>query len=518
MKKILKNLSFILIIFFTFIGITNAAKCTVVTGTGKNIGDEIKCGTEYFYIIANDGKTAKMLAKYNLLAGGTIEKIALEGKYENDDDIYQDKKLQKYLIDGYYVYRVLKETDSENKVYYTSVLVEKGFSYIEDYFDYGNEEYTAYFVDTPVDDYKALESLEEVKKLISDGYIVSGGFKLSTGKYNGISLYKEIELPAYEDRRIYQDETAIGAHGTEEGTPDPKEVGVVTIDMYDIYGGDLESGIEYNEAYYDFSFSKYIKDTDTYEKTTLYLLEQYKNTLKSHGYNVEDMSMMTMYEMDALVKEITGKNLPLDTWATATWEKINNTILNEGSYYPSYKVGSLKELVPEDYSWLWSTTYWMQTMYVDNYYTSYVTGDIYFVDTLGNICAAFDCPTSIGAGIRPLVSIPAEDIIYTIKTITDGNGSIDAIEESASGEEITFEIKPNEGYVIDEIKVTKENGEVIIYKDNKFTMPESNVIIEAKFKIDNPETGNINILIAIVLCMISITIFIRYKKEQKWLN
>ncbi len=518
MKKTLKNISFILIVFFVCIGITNAAKCTVVTGNGKTIGDEIKCGTEHFYIVSNDGKTTKMLSKYNLLAGGTIEKITLKEKYESSADIYLDETVQKYMEDGYYVYRSLQETDDENKVYYTAVLVEKGFSYIDDYLRYGNEEYTAYFVDEPVDDYKELENLDEVKKLISDGYKVGGGYKLSSGKYNGIGLYKEVELPAYEDRKVYQDETAIGAHGDEEGKPAPKEVGVVTIDMYDIYGKELYAGEEYDEEYYDFTFSKYIEETDTYEKTELYLLDFYKNTLKSNGFNVEDIGMMTMYEMDALVKEITGKNLPLDTWATESWEKINNTILNEGSYYPSYKVGSIKEHLPKEYSWLWSTTYWMQTMYVSNYYESYVAGDIYFVDTLGNICAAFDCPTSIGAGIRPLVSIPAEDIIYTIKTKTDGNGTIDAISESASGEEITFVVTSNEGYEVDEIKVTKENGEVIIFKDNKFIMPDANVIIEAKFKITNPETGNLNIMLLITLCLISVTIFISYKKQQKWLK
>ena len=37
MKKIL----YTLIIFMMFLTVTNAAKCNVISGTGKNIGDEV---------------------------------------------------------------------------------------------------------------------------------------------------------------------------------------------------------------------------------------------------------------------------------------------------------------------------------------------------------------------------------------------------------------------------------------------------------------------------------------------
>ena len=46
--------------------------CKVISGTGKNLGDEIDCGGERFYVLTNDGTDIKMLAKYNLHTGVSI--------------------------------------------------------------------------------------------------------------------------------------------------------------------------------------------------------------------------------------------------------------------------------------------------------------------------------------------------------------------------------------------------------------------------------------------------------------
>ncbi len=47
--------------------------CAVVSGTGETIGDMIKCGTENFYVISNDGTNIKMLAKNELMVGPAAE-------------------------------------------------------------------------------------------------------------------------------------------------------------------------------------------------------------------------------------------------------------------------------------------------------------------------------------------------------------------------------------------------------------------------------------------------------------
>ena len=49
-------------------------------------------------------------------------------------------------------------------------------------------------------------------------------------------------------------------------------------------------------------------------------------------------------------------------------------------------------------------------------------------------------------------------------------------------------------------------------------MPEENVTIEATFTVENSETSTSNILIAIILLIISCTIFYKFKKKAKWIE
>lgn len=65
-------------------------KCRIVTGTGNNIGDEIVCGSESFYVVSSDDNEVKMLAKYNLYAGEIIykEKIEKEAGDTRSDEQY----------------------------------------------------------------------------------------------------------------------------------------------------------------------------------------------------------------------------------------------------------------------------------------------------------------------------------------------------------------------------------------------------------------------------------------------
>ncbi len=53
-------------------------KCSTVTGDGNNIGDEIVCGTEHFYVIDSNENEIKMLAKYNLNVGEEISKVKID--------------------------------------------------------------------------------------------------------------------------------------------------------------------------------------------------------------------------------------------------------------------------------------------------------------------------------------------------------------------------------------------------------------------------------------------------------
>jgi len=102
------------------------------------------------------------------------------------------------------------------------------------------------------------------------------------------------------------------------------------------------------------------------------------------------------------------------------------------------------------------------------------------------------------------------DLIYDIETETDGHGIIlSSLTTASSGESITFTITPEEGYVLDSVKVVDSNGNVIEYISNTFTMPASNITIKATFVPVNPETNDIINLLIILFISIGIcfTIF-----------
>ena len=70
------------------------------------------------------------------------------------------------------------------------------------------------------------------------------------------------------------------------------------------------------------------------------------------------------------------------------------------------------------------------------------------------------------------------------------NGTIEVNKNAISGEEVTLIIKPNVGYILSNL--TGTSNEEITITDNKFIMPDSDVKINASFKLD---TLNITLVI-----------------------
>lgn len=60
--------------------------CKVTSGTGNSIGDEVKCGSESFYIYAFEDDNVRMISKYNLNIGYET--------YLDDDYIFQDSIIE----------------------------------------------------------------------------------------------------------------------------------------------------------------------------------------------------------------------------------------------------------------------------------------------------------------------------------------------------------------------------------------------------------------------------------------
>ena len=110
---------------------------------------------------------------------------------------------------------------------------------------------------------------------------------------------------------------------------------------------------------------------------------------------------------------------------------------------------------------------------------------------------------------------------FNIVTKTDGNGTVTATQKKADrGTAVEFEVKPNEGYVLGNVKVIDNDGNVIIFTDYKFTMPSADVIIEATFikEEKNPETSDILIVLFILTAIISTGFIIKNKKKMEWMN
>jgi len=89
-----------------------------------------------------------------------------------------------------------------------------------------------------------------------------------------------------------------------------------------------------------------------------------------------------------------------------------------------------------------------------------------------------------------------------IETKVNGNGNVRVMKMSRRGANVTFEITPEPGYVLDSVKVTDANGRVLMFRNYTFTMPSADVTIEANFLPKNPKTYD-GILNSVKLALIS---------------
>ncbi len=98
-----------------------------------------------------------------------------------------------------------------------------------------------------------------------------------------------------------------------------------------------------------------------------------------------------------------------------------------------------------------------------------------------------DVTISISSDNKEMTVTASKDVqTYTIKTETPKYGTIKVSADSlAAGKTFTVEATPNEGYVRDAITVKNESNNDIIppNTDGSYTMPESNVIVSATFKV-----------------------------------
>ena len=413
----MKKLIFTILCLFITISFVNAKEyCEVVSGNGKDIGSEIACGDEHFYVIENDGTNIKMLAKYNLYVGTEVNQVG--PLYDNPFDAQDACE----ALEGYEHTEVWPSLSEPGKYYCHT---EKELEYDE-----------------------VKQSSEAVGLTMKDGNFVI------------------------------------------------RQVGIVYMpDDYDDDSLDSNNNIDL----------RYTEIQD--------YLDDYKDNLTDKGYTIKNIDLIRLSGFKELINKVSNEevNFGIDLDApygydTTVWEEIN---------YLELLHINLNDYIPKEYSWIKSTTYWLGSSLQGTSDDAFF--DI-FMTTLGDLCAinrGCSTVTKFGAGVRPVVTIAASDLRFVIQTKTDSHGTIKVSQDtSAAGDEITFEIVPDKGYVLSEVKVTDALGNVIKFKDYKFTMPDANVLIEVSFVPDNPNTGTFIKWASVIIFLISAAAYIIFSTRS----
>ena len=414
MKRFSKILFVFMCVMFLPLMVNAKEKCTVVSGNKTDIGSEIACGSEHFYIVDSNENETKMLAKYNLNTGVTIHKEKIERTADDTRDDYQycyDLAASKYGMnksDGFY--------HEDGYCFYATINSRKQIRF--QYLTIAEND-----TRTPED--------------ICREYAIN-----DNGEYYDSSKYDNQISCAYyvidDDYNMLQKEDAKSAHWDDNLNYLYPQVG----DVYMFQNGDMvnsnmifEDGISKNSnpvqpdtSFYDFVIDLgYLSNYDPEEivdygnvRGITKPLYTYKYLLEKMGYSINDISLLSISELDDIVYKISNKNLPLKEWGE------NYDVINYGYGNSAIKAtfGDLKPFISKDYSWLYSTTYWNSTVFNESMPPQHYTyRNMYFVFTAeqGKLCGAGfqTCApeTTLGCGIRPVITINTEDIVEPPRTI-----------------------------------------------------------------------------------------------------
>ena len=340
--------------------------------------------------------------------------------------------------------------------------------------------------------------------------------------------------------KLVQNEEAKSAHWDEEGNYLYPQVGDVYIRKY----LDTNQDNQDREPYPDTTnFFDLVKGVDMNTST---ILNEYKDELNSMGFDIKEVNLLPLSKINDISILTLNKELPYQKWSDEASYSIADMHYPDKRLFAEY--GSLKEYIPLEYKWLYSTTYWLGTVIADEMEPS---GKYFvFMAEQGKICGAGSdycaSDTIIGCGVRPLVTMKIQYIEYEIKTETDGNGTIEVVNTSLGGEIIKFNVKSNNGYKLVSIVVKTENGEEVEFTEgeiirnsdgtvsidkNKFTMPFENVLIIGKWQkesngiisdiakniVENPNTKDkfIIIITALLIALLTSIVILKNRKNLK---
>jgi hypothetical protein len=472
MKNKLYLLLLLLVIPFYASAAGTGAHCDVIKGTGNDIGDEINCAGEHFYIIDKANNKTKMLAKYNLLNG--VVRVDVEVSEERYNQ----------LVDMY---------DDGNGVPMKKAIMNE-------------PEFSIY---------------NEVMSITKNPHVSKG----ADGYY--FIIYGEIPSKSVSDEKslVHQSELAIGAHGNELGKPDPVQIGIFTTigpnlrdktDIYDGYYVDSDETIQTDLQLY--MYDDYLKDRNiNIDNIDLISLKEIKNIV----YKVSGSALPLKDWFENQQALINGNREYQDVFVLGNLKEYlpaGYEWLYSTSYYTKTGVPSVSKN-------------WFQ----DNRGPD-LEDYIYFVDTLGFICSKYGCDSAVGAGARPVVTIDDSLLRYGIYTKVSGSGSIEVVSSAIPGELINFTIKANKDLELKRLAIVTPSGErieftenditynedgTITIRSNTFIMPKESVTIEAEWSDyvkgveENPKTGLNQLYIGIfVLFAVTVISYLLIRRKD----
>ncbi len=369
----MKKLLFLIIMLFTSSFVFAEGSCKVVEGTGTEIGDEIACESEHFYVMSNDGNKVKMMAKYNLYVGDDVNKTYHD--FNSETELYD--YISSFPLDSYQV--------SADKFLY----------------NYGYDDNQAKYYTIIGDAISSSHVLQDKKAL---GFV--GEYKNNTHFpfYGVIDRYLFSNL--YFEESFYR--LGVEDNGLDFQNDDT---------FYYQYKYDKELSFdkfrEINDEIEPRFFYWVNNDLSVEERYQLYKdslivknsLEDYKKELNNIGVESVDVKMPSMEDINDLLKEINGSNLDMDSYVEGI---LNGTYgsLNLNTGYIISHIDNLKNYVSEKYNWIYGTTYYTETVFSDRYSFGF-----FLISTRGDLCLSQFCgANSFIGGLRPVVTVNVLEI------------------------------------------------------------------------------------------------------------
>ena len=414
---------------------SNKISVTDHDGDGTlSIGDEFCIGNECFYIISNDGTDVQALSKYNLKAGGDTFDVSANPKYSNVSN--GQSKAEQYLND-YYSCNWDWLDDGNDEYYYGATRCYKRYDASYDTIDISNREdltnisYNDFYTITQ-------EIYDEGYLCVYDSEYRSGIGTFITKPY---ICYKKKPVTT----TIKQDPEMLSAHNDASG----KLIFPMRGNVYWSDGNyDIHNNLILSENYRQ-EYESGVNDYTTHTEISHYIYN-YADLLKQQ-HDIKGINLLSYNDFMHILNKINkvGATFADDNYLIEDNEHFN---WQEQEYDPgdphgyTYWFASVLDYIPEQYNWLYSSTYWLSTGWYTGDETSYEPyedeyGNLYrqqalnrqfFINTRGDLCSVngYCGQMNIPAGIRPVITIAANqlqintfNINGTVRWIDNDNSS-----------------------------------------------------------------------------------------------